>query len=426
MLYYVSTTDSIFQLKATNNTVIARIADDDTAGISLEYNDVVQLIEGGASQTFTIVGLTSEPLQSVDISISTTSNLIQISPSTFTISASNWNNVNKVISLQAVNGNYAGGTTFTLSVSATSADPKYAGAAVTKTAVVATNDAAAGLDGLPNEGFVSEGGVYQYKFSLTTPPQNDNVNVMIESLDAKCNVPVATVTFTTVNWLTQQTVRVEVNEDGKFLAKESTSYQCNIRHTIDTQDAIYQSIGAETFSLSVTSTGCGLGEFLGAYSRKNNGTECVCQQNYFLPPNSDCVTCPADQSVCTSLGLTAPPVATNWWRADPTSADLQTYPFYRCPFPDTCTGGNSSMGRCIEGHDDKGVVCASCSAEYVLQGQRCVFCEGRKDAAVFSSELLALCMAGLVLFSLATFAFLTQPALTKKDVRLFKIGIKAT
>ena len=142
-----------------------------------------------------------------------------------------------------------------------STDAKYASISVTKTAVVATNDAA-GLDGLPNEGFVSEGGVYQYKFSLTTPPQNNDVNVKIESLDAKCNVPIATVTFTTVNWLTQQTVRVEVNEDGKFLAKESTSYQCNIRHTIDTQDAIYQSIGAETFSLSVTSTGCGLGEFL--------------------------------------------------------------------------------------------------------------------------------------------------------------------
>ena len=82
------------------------------------------------------------------------------------------------------------------------------------------------------------------------------------------------------------------------------------------------------------------------------------------------------------------------------------------------------MGRCVEGHDDKGVVCATCSAEYVLQGQRCVFCEGRKDAAVFSSELLALCLAGLILFSLATFAFLTQPALTKKDVQLLKSELK--
>ena len=34
VLYYISTTDSIFQSKATNNTVIARILDDDTAGIS--------------------------------------------------------------------------------------------------------------------------------------------------------------------------------------------------------------------------------------------------------------------------------------------------------------------------------------------------------------------------------------------------------
>ena len=50
-------------------------------------------------------------------------------------------------------------------------------------------------------------------------------------------------------------------------------------------------------------------------------------------------------------------------------------------------------------------------------------CEGRGSAA-FSTELLGLCMAGLVLFSLATFAFLTQPALTKKDVQLLKSELK--
>ena len=53
---------------------------------------------------------------------------------------------------------YTGGTTFALSIEASSTDAKYASISVTKTAVVATNDAAAGLDGLPNEGFVSEGG----------------------------------------------------------------------------------------------------------------------------------------------------------------------------------------------------------------------------------------------------------------------------
>eukprot|EP00945_MAST-04E_sp_MAST-4E-sp1_P002491 g2491.t1 len=46
------------------------------------------------------------------------------------------------------------------------------------------------------------------------------------------------------------------------------------------------------------------------------------------------------------------------------------------------------------------------------------------DAAVFSSELLVLCLVGLVLFSLATFAFLTQPALSKKDVQLLKSELK--
>jgi hypothetical protein len=271
---------------------------------------------------------------------------------------------------------------------------------------------------------VTEGAVTSYKVRLLTPPFSSNVAVTVSSSTDQCKLSSTDLTFTTTNWNVDQPIDVSVNDDGKYYAKDITIFSCVLTHTVTSIDAMYATLAPVTSTLTAISTGCGLGEFLGAYNRKNNGAECACQQNYFLPPNSDCETCPVDRSVCASLGLTAPPVAPNWWRADPTSPDLQAYTFYSCPFPGTCTGGNSSMGRCIEGHDDKGVVCATCSAEYVLQGQRCVFCEGRKDAAVFSSELLALCMAGLMLFSLATFAFLTQPALTKKDVQLLKSELK--
>ena len=394
-------------------------------GIKLENTDLLEVVAGGASKSFTIKGLSVAPLSDVNVTITSPSVLVSVDPGTFTFTTSAWQNVNKSISVTASNGNYAGGTNFVLNIQSESDDLKFSGVEVTKTVVVSTAGVTAPtLIGLPAQGFVSEGGIYQYSLKLSISPQANTVSILLSSSNSKCAALQTSVSFTTANWDTFQTIQISAEQDNAFFAKESTSYQCNINHEVDTDDTLYTNLATETFSLSVTSTGCGLGEFLGAYNRANGGTECICSQNYFLPPNSDCVTCPADQSVCSSLGLKAPPVAKNWWRYDPTSPDLQTYKFYSCPFPDTCLGGNSTVGRCLEGHDDMGVICATCSPEFVLQGQRCISCPGRKDAAVFSPELLLVCMAGLIFFSLATFAFLTQPALTKKDVQLLKAELK--
>eukprot|EP00945_MAST-04E_sp_MAST-4E-sp1_P004927 g4927.t1 len=126
VVYHAITEDSIFQSKATNNTVIVQIADDDTAGVAiLEDTNVIELTEGGDAKEFVIKGLTSEPLQQVYIVIQTTNpSLIEITPPAFTILPSLWQTVNQKITVRALNGKYAIGTTFDLTVQTNSSDPK--------------------------------------------------------------------------------------------------------------------------------------------------------------------------------------------------------------------------------------------------------------------------------------------------------------
>ena len=265
---------------------------------------------------------------------------------------------------------------------------------------------------------VTEGAVASYAVRLSDPSARKPA-LRISSSTDQCKLSLTDLTFTTTNWDVDQRIDVSIADDGKYLAKDAIIFSCVLTHNVTSTDTVYPIL---TSTITAISTGCGTGEYVGPYNREN-GTQCVCQQNYFLPPNSECVACP-EGSLCPSVGLAAPLVAPNWWRADPTSADLQKYQFYRCPFPDTCTGGNSSMGRCIEGHDDFGVLCATCSDRYVLQGQRCVFCEAHDGGGLGSWELNLLYNVGLTLFSMATLAFLTQSALTTKDVQLLKSELK--
>ena len=68
IVYHSTTEDSIFQSKATNNTVIVEVADDDTAGIQVD-DGVLQLVEEGEWISFNIHSLGSQPLGDVLLSM---------------------------------------------------------------------------------------------------------------------------------------------------------------------------------------------------------------------------------------------------------------------------------------------------------------------------------------------------------------------
>ena len=39
--------------------------------------------------------------------------------------------------------------------------------------------------------------------------------------------------------------------------------------------------------------------------------------------------------------------------------NLDAYPYFKCPFPDVCLGGNSINGSCKKGYDENGPACAT-------------------------------------------------------------------
>eukprot|EP00949_MAST-11_sp_MAST-11-sp1_P004300 g4300.t1 len=371
--YHAVTTDTIFQDTAVNNTVIVRVSDDDTASINLASNDILQATEGGNTVPFEVASLGSQPLHGVTVEITSSSHLLEIVPKTFSVPVTKWDALNQEVRVRATNGNYGGGTTFMLTLTSSSSDPKYAGISATKTVVVTTNDAQASVLGIPADDTVTEGGIRTYKLSLSTPPSLKNVDIRITSSNTMCTVSPLAVSFTTTSWNGEKSIVVETSDDGKHFAKDSITYSCNLEFLTTSSDAVYARVASPTLSLAVTSTGC----------------------------------------VCSHLGLKAPHVAEGWWRHDPLSPDLNQFKFYSCPYSEACLGGNATTGRCRKGHN--GPVCATCMDGYVMQTGKCIACPQHDVETSFNGLLLGFLALVFVSITIGSYFFLTAPALTKRD-----------
>jgi hypothetical protein len=309
-----------------------------------------------------------------------------------------------------------------------------------------------GLAGIPEERQRwTEGGTYAYNVRLNFQPSAP-VTVVVESAAAAASEPAplentnptppspplpsppapaaacdivagGDLTFTADNWDQDQSIRVAVADDSAFLAKDSVSFTCLIAHHVASADGT-ASFASAMLTLDAVSTGCGAGEFVGAADRGENGTNCVCSTTFYLPPTSDCVKCPSPQASCDENGLLAPHMSPGFWRADPTSPDLDLHPFYACPQKLACTGGNSTETRCLEGHDTSSPLCAVCNDGFYLSGvrpmERCVVCPERKNTSSVSSALVAFVLVGFAIYMLGSAWFVSKPVITKKNKPLIK------
>ena len=305
-----------------------------------------------------------------------------------------------------------------------------------------------GLAGVPEERQRwTEGGTYVYNVRLNFQPPAP-VTVVVEIIAAPaaaapapasskdtnlarpspppasaagCTVladAAADLIFTADNWNQDQSIRIAVDDDNAFLAKDSVSFTCLIAHHVASADGTV-TFASATLTLDAVSTGCGAGEFVGAADRGENGTNCVCSTTFYLPPTSDCVKCPSPQAACDENGLLAPHTSPGFWRADPTSPDLDLHPFYACPQKLACTGGNSTETRCLEGHDTSSPLCAVCNDGFYLSGvrpmERCVVCPARENTSSVSPELAIFVTVGFVVFMLGSAWYVSEPAISKGD-----------
>ena len=239
-------TDLNFNGEDASDVSVTNI-DNDTAGV------IVSTIsgptsEGGTSATFTVV-LTSQPTESVTIGLSgvdTTEGTL--STASLIFPPGSWNTAQTVTVTGVDDAVDDGDIIYTILTTATSVDAVYNNILVADVSVTNLDNDVAGFIVSPTSGLVTTeaGGSATFTIRLTSQPTASVTIGLSSSTINEGSVSPASLTFTTVNWSTPQTVTVTgVNDfviDG------------NIPYTIVTaqptgSDALYNSINPADVSV---------------------------------------------------------------------------------------------------------------------------------------------------------------------------------
>ena len=191
--------------------VSVTVTDDDSVGVTI--SDTSLDMEEGDSAAYTVV-LTSEPAGDVTVAIEGITDT-DLSPDNASLifTTQNWS-IPQTVTVTAEHDNDAVDepqVTITHSVSSTD-DPTYGGLNVGSIVVTVTDDDTVGVTVTPTELTIDEGASSTYTVVLDTQPTAD-VTVTIEGPAFPIAVDPASLTFTTQDWSTPQTVGVKAKHD---------------------------------------------------------------------------------------------------------------------------------------------------------------------------------------------------------------------
>jgi hypothetical protein len=188
--------------------------DDDTASVNVSVSgDGTAVTEGGVSDTYTVV-LTSQPMNDVVIT-ATHNNQLSASPTTLTFTNSDWN-VPQIVTVTAVNDQVAEGAhSASVTHNATSSDITYNAISVASVSTSVTDDDTAGFTITDISEHTTEiGGTATFTIALNTQPTAD-VTIELTSSDAtEGTISPSSITFTSSNWNTPQTVTITGVDDA--------------------------------------------------------------------------------------------------------------------------------------------------------------------------------------------------------------------
>jgi hypothetical protein len=190
--------------------------DDDTAGISVSSISG-NTSEAGGTATFDMV-LDSQPTANVTIQLSSSdTGEGTVSPASLTFTASNWNAPQSATVTGVNDAVDDGDIAYSIvTKAATSSDSKYGGMNPADVDLFNTDDDGAGVVVSALSGDTSEaGGTATFSVRLASQP-TANVTIPLSSSDpSEGTVSPASLTFTSANWNTQQTVTVNGVNDNK-------------------------------------------------------------------------------------------------------------------------------------------------------------------------------------------------------------------
>ncbi len=229
--------------------VTATVVDDDGTGATINESNgstsVTEASGAGNTDTYTVV-LDTRPSASVEIAVASDMAAATVSPATLTFTTSNWNTA-QTVTVTGVDDNtdQTGKRSATISHTATSTDANYEGVHIDDVAVAVVDDDGAGVTIIESNGSTSVtetfglGNTDTYMVVLDSPPAG-TVAIHVTSNDPSLvTASPATLTFTTTNYNTAQTVTVTGVDDK---VDQESNRSTTISHSTTSTDTVYSNI----------------------------------------------------------------------------------------------------------------------------------------------------------------------------------------
>ncbi|QQR55476.1 hypothetical protein IPG41_02895 [Candidatus Peregrinibacteria bacterium] len=221
--------------------------DNDIIGLTIvESGGNSAVTEGGATDSYTVV-LNTEPTDDVTVSFTVGSQISLSSPS-FIFTPENWDDP-QTLTITAVNDAIAEGAHSTnISQTVSSSDPQYDGLGLSSISVAITDNDTAGLTVSAISGNVSEAGTTATFTVVLTSQPIANVSFSVMSSDTtEGTVSPSSLTFTSENWSTPQTVTVTGAND--FVVDGSIAFSI-VNGSTTSDDLNYSGINVNDVSLN--------------------------------------------------------------------------------------------------------------------------------------------------------------------------------
>ena len=218
--------------------VAVTVNDNDTRGVTVTPMSLS--VNEGGTNTYTVV-LDTEPTDTVTVTISSNNTDVTVSSSPLTFSTSNWATA-QTVTVSADEDDDS--TRDTATVTHTVAGGDYDSFAASSVSVTVTDNDTPGGTVTPLLLTVGEGGTGRYTVVLTTLPTG-NVTVAISSNNTDVTASSSTLTFTTANWNSAQTVTVSAGQDD-----DATNDMATLTHNPSGAD--YNSVSNAILSVTVT------------------------------------------------------------------------------------------------------------------------------------------------------------------------------
>ena len=211
-----TTTNS--EYRNVRGSFTASVTDDETPAITLSGTTLSVPEEGNNTYT---VRLATEPVGgSVTVTITGAADGLVASPTSLTFTAANWDTT-RTVTVTAANDQDGDNETVTFSHAASGAD--YGSVAAAELSATSTDNDTPSLAVAPTTLEVNENNSGTYTVRLNTQPSG-NVTVTVTGASGAVTVDTApavgnqnTLTFTSTNWATNQTVTVAAGDDGNAI-----------------------------------------------------------------------------------------------------------------------------------------------------------------------------------------------------------------